>query len=68
MKNNKKKKYNQWIIPYEKLKSLENAKQYLKPEFSFDELDKIAYAKSDNDFAEEMNKEKENLFKKIKRF
>ena len=63
-----KKKYNQWIIPYEKLKSLENAKQYPKPEFSFDELDKIAYAKSDHDFAEEMNKEKENLFKKIKRF
>lgn len=62
------KKYNKWIIPYEKLKSLENAKQYLKPEFSFDELDKIAYAKSDNDFAEEMMKEKDKLFKKIKSF
>ena len=60
-----KKKYDEWIIPYEKLKSLENAEQYLKPEFSFDELDKIAYAKSDNDFAEEMMKEKERLFKKI---
>lgn len=63
-----KKKYNKWIIPYEKLKSLKNAKQYLKPEFSFDELDKIAYAKSDNDFAEEMMKEKYKLFKKIKSF
>ncbi len=63
-----KKKYDEWIIPYEKLKSLENAEQYLKPEFSFDELDKIAYAKSDNDFAEEMMKEKDKLFKKIKRF
>ena len=63
-----KKKYNNWIIPYEKLKSLKNAKQYLKPEFSFDELDKIAYAKSDNDFAEEMMKEKNKLFKKIKSF
>jgi len=60
-----KKKYNKWIIPYEKLKSLKNASQYLKPEFSFDELDKIAYAKSDNDFAEEMIKEKKKLFKKI---
>lgn len=63
-----KKKYNEWTIPYEKLKSLENASQYLKPEFSFDELDKIAYAKSDNDFAEEMIKEKDKLFKKIRRF
>ena len=65
-KGKARKKYNKWIIPYEKLKSLENAKQYLKPEFSFDELDKIAYAKSDNDFAEEMMKEKDKLFKKIK--
>ena len=65
-KGTARKKYNKWIIPYEKLKSLENAKQYLKPEFSFDELDKIAYAKSDNDFAEEMMKEKDKLFKKIK--
>lgn len=63
-----KKKYNKWTTPYEKLKSLKNTPQYLKPEFSFDELDKIAYAKSDNDFAEEMNKEKDKLFKKIKRF
>lgn len=60
-----KKKYGEWMIPYEKLKSLENAKQYLKPEFSFDELDKIAYAESDNDFAEKMNREKYKLFKKI---
>ena len=67
-KGKMKKKYNKWIIPYEKLKSLENAKQYLKPEFSFDELDKIAYAKSDNDFVEEMMKEKYKLFDKIKSF
>ncbi|MBU4154404.1 MAG: DDE-type integrase/transposase/recombinase [Proteobacteria bacterium] len=60
-----KKKYNEWIVPYEKLKSLENAKQYLKPGFNFDELDKIAYAESDNDFAEKMMKEKDKLFKKI---
>lgn len=58
-----KKKYNHWIIPYEKFKSLENAKQYLKPNFSFEELDKIAYEKSDNDFAEKMQEEKTKLFK-----
>ena len=60
-----KKNYNKWLTPYEKLKSLENAGQYLKPEFGFAELDKIAYAKSDNDFAQEMNDEKKKIFKLI---
>lgn len=59
-----KKHYNEWATPYEKFKSLENAEQYLKPEFNFTELDKIAYEKSDNDFAQEMEKEnKNNYFK-----
>ena len=62
-----KKKYTHWATPYEKLKSLKNAKQYLKKNFSFDQLDKIAYDKSDNDFAKEMMVAKENLFRKIKR-
>jgi len=57
--------YNQWATPYEKLKSLEKTKEYLKPGFSFKELDKIAYEKSDNEFAEKMNKEKKKIFKKI---
>jgi len=59
------KKYQTWITPYEKLKSLKNAEQYLKPEFSFNELDKIAKEKSDNEFAKEMQKEKSKLFKII---
>lgn len=59
------KKYNQWMTPYEKFKSLENAEQYLKSEFNFAELDKIAYEKSDNEFARKMNIEKRKLFRKI---
>lgn len=59
------KKYNQWMTPYEKFKSLDKAKRYLKEDFNFDELDKIAYQKSDNEFAEEMQKEKKELFDKI---
>ena len=51
--------------PYECLKSLREAQKYLKPEFSFEELNKIAYEKSDNEFAKEMNKAKNKLFKKI---
>lgn len=61
------KKYNQWITPYEKFKSLKNAEEYLKTNFSFAEMDKIANEKSDNDFAEEMMKEKRKTFKLIHR-
>lgn len=64
-KGKRRKKYNQWMTPYEKLKSLEHPKQYLKSEFNFEELNKKAYKESDNEFAKEMNKEKNKLFKKI---
>jgi len=67
-KGKEKKVYKQedYQTPYEKLKSLENAEQYLKDDISFKELDKIAYQKSDNEFAEEMQKVKEELFKNFK--
>ena len=52
-----------YTTPYEKLKSLFNAEQYLKSDVTFEKLDKIAYAKSDNQFAEEMKKAKVELFK-----
>ncbi len=45
------------------MKSLFNAHQYLKDNITFEKLDKIAYAKSDNQFAEEMRKIKVELFK-----
>lgn len=59
------KKYENWLTPYEKLKSLETAEQYLKPDFSFAKLDKIAFEKSDNLFAEEMQTAKQKLLKNI---
>ena len=61
------KKYDQTFVPYEKLKSLENAEQYLKEGITFAMLDEIAYAKSDNDFAEEMKKAKSKLEKLIQK-
>lgn len=65
-KNGKlRKKYTHWMTPYEKFRTLEDAKKYLKPGFSFEELDKDAYEMSDNQFAEKMNKAKRELFKKI---
>ena len=67
-KGKEKKIYRQenYQIPYDKLKSLKNAGQYLKRGISFEALDKIAYQASDNDFAEEMQKFKEQLFKNFK--
>lgn len=54
-----------YIIPYEKLKSLPNAEQYLKSGITFEELDKIAYAMSHTDYAKKMQKAKQILFKNL---
>lgn len=61
-----KKKYPVTMMPYEKLKSLENSSQYLKDGVTFESLDKTAYAESDNDFGKKMMDAKDKLFKKIR--
>ena len=43
------------MTPYEKLKSLPDAKQYLKPGFTLQQLDDIALAISDNEAAHQLN-------------
>ena len=50
-------KYRQQDVrtPYEKLKSLPDAKSHLKDNASFDELDRIAYATSDLDAVRRVN-------------
>lgn len=55
-------KYEDYQTPYEKLKSLPNAKKYLKPGVTFNQLDKIALAHSDTEFARRMNKQKDIIF------
>lgn len=60
-----KKKYNIYMTPYERLKSLPDAAKYLKPGITFEQLDKTAYKKSDNEFAALMQKEKQELFKQF---
>jgi len=65
-KGKEKKVYNIYKTPYERLKSLPNAKQYLKPGTTFKMLDKIAYEKSDNECAALMQKAKDELFKNFK--
>lgn len=61
-----KKVYNLYQTPYEALKGITEGHNFLKPEISFEKLDKIAYRYSDNEFAAIMEKEKQKLFKKIK--
>lgn len=61
-------KYKQedYKTPYEKLKSLPNAKKYLKEGILFEDIDEIAYNLSDTEYASKMNKEKREMFKKLK--
>jgi len=61
------KKYETYATPYERFKSLPDAEQYLKQGVSFEQLDKIAYALSDNEFAEKMEKAKKEVFKSLKK-
>jgi hypothetical protein len=52
-------------VPYEKLKSLPNAKDYLRPDIKFADLDKIAYSQSSLSFTKELRQAKLELFNKI---
>jgi len=62
------KKYRQEnvMIPYEKLKSLEKAEQYLRDGITFAELNRAAYSDSDTEFAERMVSAKKLLSGRIR--
>jgi len=66
-KGKQKKHYKQSDIktPYEKLKSLPDAQQFLKPETSFKDMDKIAMKQSDLDAWKQLQKAKAKLFDTI---
>ena len=53
------------MTPYEKLKSLDAAAQYLKPGITFEQLDGQAKAMSDNEAAQRLNDGRAILFKTI---
>ncbi|MDD4062744.1 MAG: hypothetical protein PHV25_03205 [Candidatus Pacebacteria bacterium] len=61
-----KKKYNTYLTPYEKFKTLIDCDQYLKPMITLEMLDSIAYSESDNDFARRMQKARGILFENFK--
>ncbi len=58
-----KKKYDQYLTPCEKFLSLKNPEQYLRKEITIQMIKDIAGEKSDNEYAELMQKEKAKLFK-----
>jgi len=60
-----KKVYDVYRTPYEAFRSHLNALDFLKEGVSFEILDKISYAKSDNEFAALMQKAKVELFKEL---
>lgn len=57
--------YEEVRTPYEKLKSIPNARQYLRSGITFERLDAIAYQMSDNEFAQRMVKARSDLFREI---
>ena len=57
--------YNLMMTPYEKLKSLPQAEQFLRNGLSFEQLDVQAHAISDNDAAQRLNTARATLFKII---
>jgi hypothetical protein len=68
-KGKRKKRYPYTLLmtPYDKLKSLPQASQYLKPGTTFQQLDDIAMQCSDNDAARQLNQARAKLFRLIHR-
>jgi len=64
-KMRKRYRYADMMTPYEKLKSLPNAEHALKPGFTFERLDAIAMACSDNGAAQGLNEARAKLFQFI---
>ena len=60
-------RFEDMMTPYEKLKSLPNAQDFLKPGMSFAALDAYVAATSDNQAAWRMNQARAKLFQSIQR-
>jgi len=61
-KGRKKRLYHTYQTPYEALKNIKEGEKFLKPNLSFEKLDKIAYKYSDNEFAQILRNEEKKLF------
>lgn len=61
------KRYDQYLMPYEKLLSLPDPEQYLKKDVTIRMIRDIAKERSDNEYAAWMQEEKSELFKSFKK-
>lgn len=59
----RRKKYQTYMTPYEKFKTIEQAEKYLRDDVTFEQLELIAKEKSDNKYAALMQEKKSILFK-----
>jgi hypothetical protein len=64
-KERKKYRYKDTMTPYDKIKSLDNAEQYLKNDITFKKLDAQAKAISDNEAARQLQADRTQLFNAI---
>jgi len=61
----KKYRYQDYMTPYEKLRSIPNARVYLKESVTLEMLDKKAKRYTDNEMAKKVQLERDKLFDKI---
>ena len=66
-KTRKKYRLKDMMTPYEKLKSLPDAGDFLRPGMTFEQLDHTAKTVSDNEAAEQLNQARKKLFQSINR-
>jgi transposase InsO family protein len=66
-KGRKRRLYKQWRTPLEKLLSLDQPHQFLRPGLSLHALQRVACAMSDTEAAQRMQLAKNNLFEQIQR-
>lgn len=64
-KGRRRKKYETYQTPYERLKSIKKPGQYLRKGLSIEAMDKIAASQSDNEAAAAMQRARNKLFKTI---
>lgn len=64
-KRRKRYPYANLMTPYDKLKSLPDARRHLKPGITFEQLDDIALQHSDNEAARRLNEARAELFRAI---
>ena len=66
-KGRKRRLYKQWQTPFEKLLSLKQPQQFLRPGLSINALKRVAASMSDTEAATRMQQNKNSMFEQIKR-